>query len=136
MLLISSANMQRIKMLMGYSWLGQKNIYLRIQRMNFQHGTNQFFLGYKTMVHPMVANPTEVEQSIRDNWYSALDRMAAKHDTNDNDQEFLENLEKLQEAKLVVDDVLQIPISVERNTIKVHLNPWKRGLRCLMIFSQ
>jgi hypothetical protein len=28
-------------------------------------------------------------------------------------------LEKLQEAKLVVDDVLQIPISIEKNTIKV-----------------
>ena len=55
--MISAANMQRIKLSIGYSWLGQQNIYLRIQRMNFQHGTDLFFMGYNTMVHPMVANP-------------------------------------------------------------------------------
>jgi hypothetical protein len=117
--MISSANMQRIKLSIGYSWLGQKNIYLCIQQMSFQHGTDLFFMGYKTMVDPMVANPTAVEKSISKKWYSALDCMAAEHDTTDNDQEFLNNLQRLQEATLVVDDVLQIPISVERNTVKV-----------------
>ena len=71
-------------------------------------------MGYKTMIHPMVANPNEVEKSICDKWYSALDCMAAEHNTNEDDQAFLDNLEKLQEAKLVVDNVLQIPISVEK----------------------
>ena len=115
----SSANMQRIKTSIGYSWLGQNNIYLRIQRMDFKYGTDLFFMGYKTMDHPMVANQKEVEKSIRDKWYSALDRMAAEHDTNDDDAAFLANLDKLQEAELIVNDVLQIPISVERNIVKV-----------------
>ena len=117
--MISSANMQRIKSSIGYSWLGHKNIYLRIQQMDFKHGTDLFFMGYKIMDHPMVANPNDVEKSIRDKWYSAIDRMAAEHDTNADDAAFLMNLGKLQEADLIVDDVLQIPISVERNTIKV-----------------
>ena len=117
--MVSSANMQRIKLSIGYSWLGQKNIYLRIQRMDFHHGTDLFFMGYKTMDNPMVANPKDVEKSIRDKWYSALDHMAAEHDTNDDDATFLANLDKLQEANLIVDDVLQIPISVKRNTVKV-----------------
>ena len=117
--MISSANMQRIKLSIGYSWLGQKNIYLRIQRMDFKHGTDMYFMGYKTMDHPTFANPKDVEKSIRDTWYSALDRMAAEHDTNADDQEFLMNLAKLQEANLIVDDILQIPISVERNIVKV-----------------
>jgi hypothetical protein len=43
--MISSANMQHIKLSIGYSWLGQKNIYQRIQRMSFQHSTNLFFKG-------------------------------------------------------------------------------------------
>jgi len=117
--MLSSANMQRIKLSIGYSWLGQKNIYLRIQRMDFKHGTDLFFMGYKTMDNPMVANPKEVEKSIRDKWYSVVDRMAAEHDTNEHDAAFLANLAKLEDAKLVVNDVLQLPISVERNIVKV-----------------
>ena len=117
--MLSSANMQRIKLSIGYSWLGQKNIYLRIQRMDFKHGTDLFFMGYKIMDHPMVANPKEVEKSIREKWYSAIDRMAAEHDTNEDDATFLTNLDKLQAAGLIEDDILQIPISVERNTVKV-----------------
>ena len=120
--IISAANMQQIKLLIGYSWLHDQNIYIHTQRMNFQHGTDLFLMGYKIMVHPMIANLSEVENSIRDSWYSHMDRMAAEHDTNADDQEFLDNLEKLQDAKLIVDDVLQIPISVERTVVKVENN--------------
>jgi hypothetical protein len=51
--------------------------------------------------------------------YLAVDFMAAEHDPQDHDIQFLENLNRLQEAKVIIDDVLQIPISVERNIIKV-----------------
>jgi hypothetical protein len=59
--MISSANMQRIKLSIGYSWLCEQNIYIRTQRMNFQHGTDLFLMGYKIMVHPMIANLLDVE---------------------------------------------------------------------------
>jgi hypothetical protein len=52
--------------------------------------------------------------------------MAAEHDTNHDDQEFLDNLKKLQDAKLIVDDILQIPISVERTVVKVE-KPGKKA---------
>jgi hypothetical protein len=65
----SSANMQRIKLSIGFSWLVQQQIYLRIQRMPFKHGTDLFLLGYATMVNPMVANQTDVEEDICTKWY-------------------------------------------------------------------
>lgn len=64
--MMSSANMQRIKLSIGYSWLREQNIYIRTQRMHFQHGTDLFLIGYKIMVHPMIANLSDVENSIRD----------------------------------------------------------------------
>jgi hypothetical protein len=98
--------------------LVQQQIYLCIQRMPFKHRTDLFLLGYATKVNPMVANQTDVEEDIRTKWYSAVDRMAAEHNPPDHDIKFLENLDRLQEAKVIVDDVLQFPISVERNIIK------------------
>ena len=117
--MISSATMQRIKLSIGFNWLTQQQIYLRIQRMPFQHGTDLFLMGYATMVHPAVANPAELEEDIRTKWYSPIDRMAAEHDPQEHDKLFLENLERLEEAKVIVNDALQIPISVERTVLKV-----------------
>ena len=117
--MISSANMQRIKLSIGFSWLAQQQIYLRTQRMPFKHGTDLYFMGYATMIHPLVANPGDVEEEIRTKWYTSIDRMTAEHDPNDDDKKFLENVTRMEEAGLIIDDVLQIPISVERNTIKV-----------------
>lgn len=117
--MISSANMQRIKLSIGFSWLTQQQIYLRIQRMPFKHGTDLYLMGYATMIHPMVANPTDVEDDIRTKWYSPIDKLTAEHDPNEDDKKFLENVTRLEEANLIIDDTLQIPISVERTTIKV-----------------
>ena len=117
--MISSANMQRIKLSIGFSWLAQQQIYLRTQRMPFKHGTDLYLMGYTTMIHPLVANPNDVEDDIRSKWYTSIDKMTAEHDPNNEDKKFLENVTRLEEAGLIIDDVLQIPISVERNTIKV-----------------
>ena len=130
--MISSANMQRIKLSIGFLWLAQQQIYLCTQRMPFKHGTDLYLMGYTTMIHPLVANPNNFEDDIRSKWYTsidkmtadfrfaiAIDKMTAEHDPNDDDKKFLENVTRLEEAGLIIDDVLQIPISVERNTIKV-----------------
>ena len=117
--MISSANMQRIKLSIGFSWLAQQQIYLRTQRMPFKHGTDLYLMGYSTMIHPLVANPNDVEDDIRSKWYTSIDKLTAEHDPNDDDKKFLENVSRLEDAGLIVDNVLQIPISVERNTIKV-----------------
>jgi len=117
--MISTANMQRIKLSIGFNWLTQQQIYLRIQRMPFEHGTDLFLMGYATMIHPLVANPSEVEADIRLKWYSSVDRLAAEHDPQEHDKQFLDNLNRLQEAQVIINDVLQIPISVERTVIKV-----------------
>jgi hypothetical protein len=117
--MISSANMQRIKLSIGFPWLGQQQIYLRTQRMDFAHGTDMFLMGQLILEHPVVSNPTDVEDFISDKWYSHMDCKAAEHAMTDDDQEFLEQLQKLEEAQVIVDDVLQIPISVERTITRV-----------------
>jgi len=110
--MISTATMQRIKM-------SQQQIYLRIQRMPFKHGTDLFLMGYATLLHPMVANPSDVEDDIRTKWFSPVDQMAAEHDPNEHDKQFLSTLDRLEEAQVIINDILQSPISVERTIIKV-----------------
>jgi hypothetical protein len=117
--MISKATMQRIKLSIGFTRLTQQQIYLRIQQMPFKYGTDLFLMGYATMVHPLVANPSDVEDDICIKWYSPVDGLSAEHNPQENDKMFLDNLERLQEAKVIVNDVLQIPISVERTVLKV-----------------
>jgi len=116
--MISTANMQRIKLSIGFNWLTQQQIYLRIQRMPFKYGTDLYLMGYVTLINPAIANPSDVEKDIRTKWYSPVDRLAAEHELKDDDKEFLANLDRLQEAHVIVNDVLEIPISVERTVIK------------------
>jgi hypothetical protein len=108
--MISSANMQRIILSIGFPWLAQKQIYLRTQRMPFEHGTN---------MNPAIANPTKVESFISDKWYSYMDRRAAEREMTDDDKVFLEHLQMLDDAQMIVDDVLKILISVERALARV-----------------
>ena len=125
--MVSTANMQRIKLSIGFNWLTQQQIYLRIQRMPFKYGTDLFLMGYATLIHPSAANPSDVEEDIRLKWYSPVDRLAAEHDPQEHDRTFIENLDRLQEAQVIVNDVLlQIPISVERTILKVE-SPGKKS---------
>ena len=62
--ILSSAPMQHIKLSIGFSWLAQQQIYLRTQRMPFQHGTDLYLMGQMILVNPSVANPLEVEKYI------------------------------------------------------------------------
>jgi hypothetical protein len=119
--MVSTANMQRIKLSIGFNWLTQQQIYLCIQRMPFKYGTDLYLMGYATLINPAVANPSDVEKDIHTKWYSPVDRLAAdEHELKDDDKEFLANLDRLQEAHVIVNDVLlEIPISVERTVIKV-----------------
>jgi hypothetical protein len=117
-----------IKLSISFSWLTQQQINLRIQQSPFQHGTDLFLMGYATMVHPLVVPPSGVEDDIRVKWYSPVNQMAAEHDPQEHDKIFLDNLYRLQEAKVIVNNVLQIPICVERSVLKVECQGKKSGL--------
>ena len=71
------------------------------------------------MEHPNVMIPSNIEQYISDKWYSHMDKKAAEHAMTPNDQEFLDQIEKLEEANIIVDDELRIPIRVERTVAGV-----------------
>ena len=117
--MVSSATLQRIKKSIGYGWLNQQQIYLRTQRMPFTEGTDMFLMGYKIMENTTIANPNDIEREISDKWYSYMDKMAANHEMNDDDQEFLKNVTQMEEANIIVNDELKIPISAERTIIRV-----------------
>ena len=114
--MVSSASLHRIKLSVGFGWLGQQRIYLRIQRMPFKYGTDLYLMGYLTMEHPSVSNQAAVEGFIRDKWYNHMDCSVAE-DTND--EEFLTQIQRLKDANLIIEDVLTLPISVERSTARV-----------------
>jgi len=120
--MVSSATLQRIKKSIGYGWLNQQQIYIRTQRMPFTEGTDMFLMGYKIMENTTIANPGEIEREIGDKWYNYMDKMAANHEMNEDDIEFLRNVKQMEEADIIVDDVLKIPISAERSIIQVECN--------------
>jgi len=117
--MVSTANLQRIKKSIGFSWLHQQQIYIRNQRMPFSEGTDMYLMGYLLMEHTSFADPTEIERNISDKWYSYMDKMAAEHEMTKDDVDFLEHVQMLEEAKIIVNDELKIPISTERTVVKV-----------------
>ena len=114
--MVISASLHRIKLSVGFGWLGQQRIYLRTQQMPFQYGTDLYLMGFLTMEHPSVSNQSAVEDYVRDKWYNHMDSIVAQ-DTND--AEFLAHIQRLKDADLIVDDTLTLPISVERSTTRV-----------------
>ena len=87
--------------------------------MPFTEGTDLYLMGYILMEHTSVANPEDIENNIADKWYSYMDKLAAEHERNKDDEEFLQHVKMLEEADIIVDDKLKIPISAERTIIRV-----------------
>lgn len=102
--MVSTSTLQRIKKAVGFSWLNQQQIFIRTQRMPFTEGTDMYLMGYMTMEHTTVSNPMEIERSVSDKWYSYMDKMAAEHEMNSDDEEFLHNIQLLEEAEIIVND--------------------------------
>ena len=123
--MVSSASLHRIKLSVGFGWLGQQRIYLRLQRMPFQYGTDMYLMGFLTMEHPSVSNQSAIESFVRDKWYNHMDCIVAQ-DTNDD--EFLAHIQRLKDAQIIIDETLTLPISVERSTVRVEC-PGKKILR-------
>jgi hypothetical protein len=98
--------LHRIKLLVGFGWLGQQRIYLRTQRMPFKFGTNMYLMAFLTMEHPSVSNQSAIEEYIQ------MDSTVTQDTNNDN---FLAHIQRLKDAKLIVDEVLTLPISVEQS---------------------
>lgn len=48
-----------------------------------------------------------------------MDKLAAEHEMNKDDEEFLEHVGMLEEAEIIVNNELRLPISAERTIIKV-----------------
>jgi hypothetical protein len=90
--------------------------------MPFTEGTNMYLMGYMLMEHTSVANPMDIEQDIADKWYSYMDKMAAEHEMNKDNEEFLKHIGMLEEAEIIVNDELKLPISAKRTVIKVECN--------------
>jgi hypothetical protein len=78
--------------------------------MSFKYGTDVYLMGYLTMEHPSVSNPS-VQAYVRDKWYNHMDTTIAQ-DTNDD--KFLVHVQRLKDANLIVDEALTLPISVEK----------------------
>ena len=71
------------------------------------------------MEHTSVANPNDIERNISDKWYSYMDKLAAEHEMNNDDEDFLNHIKMLEEAEIIVNDKLKLPISAERTILKV-----------------
>jgi hypothetical protein len=115
----STATMQVIKNAIGFPWLRQNQIYIRHQRMSFQHGTDLFLIGYLVKEHPTFANLEILDSEISGKWFDP----APIDDDDDPDTEQSTNYEArikaMQEEGLIRNGQLTIPISVERSFVKV-----------------
>jgi hypothetical protein len=118
MYMMSSSNMQNIKTAIGFPWLRQNQIYMRHQRMSFNHGTDLFLIGYLVKEHPTFANLEILESEINGKWFDPDPVL-------DNDPEseayihYTTKIAAMTEDGLIRGGKLEIPISVERSFVKV-----------------
>jgi hypothetical protein len=124
--MMSESNMQTIKTTIGFPWLRQHQIYMRHQRMSFDHGTDLFLIGYLVQEHPNFANLEVLESEIQRKWFDedAIELLSANEDgsPDDNDPnaaEFAKRIASMAAEGLIQAGKLTIPISVERSFVKV-----------------
>ena len=116
--------MNDIKSAIGIQWLQQQHIFLRPQRMSFEHGTNLFLIGYLPLEHPTTANMENLEKEIKAKWFPMPIHIADDMSDDDNDRnhsaEYNTVIQRLTERGLINDGKLQFPATVERSVITVH----------------
>lgn len=113
----SNAPFSVIKNTIGFGWLRKHHVFLRIQHLDFNHGTDLYLLGYIIHENPSFANLKEMEHRLALNWFEKDDRDKI-HRSNKSDLiQALKDLEK--EKAIVLDEEVQIPITVEKGSVKV-----------------
>ena len=119
----SRLHMNDIKAAIGLTWLQNNRIFMRPQRMSFEHGTDLFLIGYLAKEHPLTSNMTNLENEIHEKWLPmpvhSIDGMTDEEDDQPS-KEFTELVTLLNDRDIISDNKIQFPITIERNTIKVN----------------
>lgn len=119
----SRLHMSDIKAAIGLTWLQNNRIFMRPQRMAFEHGTDLFLIGYLAKEHPLTSNMTNLENEIYEKWFPmpvhTIDGMTDDEDDPPS-KEFTELVTLLNDRGIISDNKIQFPITIERNTIKVN----------------
>jgi hypothetical protein len=119
----SKFGLAAIKGAIGYSWLQQNRVYLRVQNMSFDAGVDVFLIGYLIKEHPHCMDLEESSDIVLEHWNEIFDIIGPDRDGNEpTDTEYTDLKEfhdYLQSNKLLKDGKVTIPISLERNFVKV-----------------
>jgi hypothetical protein len=119
----SKLGFAEIKRAIGYSWLHEQKVFLRVQNMPFEHGIDVFLIGYLIKEHPFHMDLENSKDVVLSHWHDTFDILgpvtidAENHD--DEHPEIKELHEFLLQNDLVNESELFIPVSLEKNQVKV-----------------
>ena len=104
-----------LKINVGFKWLQEKKVFLRIQNLSFEHGTDLSLIGYFIMDHPRFGIGKQVAEDIARAWAEATKEAAPGEDE--------ERIEKMTQAGIIGElergKGINIPVTVERNRMMV-----------------
>jgi hypothetical protein len=120
----SKLSLADIKRGIGYNWLHEQNIYLRSQNMLFDHGIDLFLIGYWIKEHPSFMNLAESPAAVMEHWNEMFDIIGheddiGKEEPSKEEADIKELFNHLTSNKILVNGKLNIPVSLERNLVKV-----------------
>jgi hypothetical protein len=116
----STMTLNELKTAVDRNWLQQQQIYLRPQRMSFEHGTDLFLLGYLVQEHPFTANLDQLEADTSAKWFSPLHtRNTIMTDDDAQDTSYDELVTALTQQQIITNGKLMIPITAEKTVVKV-----------------
>jgi hypothetical protein len=116
----STMTLNDLKSAVDPKWLQQHNIFLRPQRMPFEHGTDLFLIGYLDHEHPYTANLDQLENSICAKWFNpSLPRNSGMTDDDTTDTSYDDRITVLSQRNTIENNKLNIPITAEKGILKV-----------------
>ena len=118
----STMNLNDLKTAVDPKWLQQQHIYLRPQRLSFEHGTDLFLIGYLVHEHPFTANLDHLETAISTKWFnpSSNTRNSVMNDKDSSpDTSYEDLIVALIHHKTIDNNKLNIPITAEKSIVKV-----------------
>ena len=104
-----------LKINIGFKWLQEQKVFLRLQHLPFKFGTDLSLIGYYIMEHPRFGNGQEVIDTIIQAW--------AEGSTSCPTEAEEERVRKMEQNGLIGDlikgEKVNIPVTVERNKTTV-----------------
>jgi hypothetical protein len=97
----STAKFSEIKNSIGLGWLRRFHIFLRLQHLPFEYGTDLFLMGYLTQEHPNFACVETLEQTMKMNWFDSDDRESIEQSGNN---DLIQMLAEMNKEKIIVND--------------------------------